>query len=181
MGLFRAYLRHVGSGLKPYTKDDARRDFQKRQWRKRVDAQMAAARKGQHQYFVCAQGHHHKVYARAVECDQRTMRAQQAASGHTPANSGVGAQAPAEAADDLSFTAQTARHGHFVGFTVREIGNAEAGIDEVPCCVRCGSDGMMTLDIGDTTRLVARLDVLQDAIAQAGQESVLDLPARGAQ
>lgn len=39
MGLFRSYLRT----LKPYTKDDRRRDFQKQQWRRRVDAQMRGA------------------------------------------------------------------------------------------------------------------------------------------
>ena len=32
--------------LKPYTKDDRRRDFQKQQWRNRVDAQMQAAKRG---------------------------------------------------------------------------------------------------------------------------------------
>ena len=39
MGLFHAYLR----SLKSPTKDDRRRQFQKQQWRRRVDAQMRAA------------------------------------------------------------------------------------------------------------------------------------------
>jgi len=44
MGLL---LRGLAKELKPYTKDDRRRDFQKQQWRRRVDAQMKAARSGQ--------------------------------------------------------------------------------------------------------------------------------------
>jgi hypothetical protein len=74
VGLWRRLLEE----LKPYTADDRRRDFQKRQWRKRVDGQTAAARNPQAQpgAWVYMLGDQQRVYARPLECNEKTVRAQ---------------------------------------------------------------------------------------------------------
>jgi hypothetical protein len=71
MGLWRL----IAKELKPNTKDDRRRDFQKARWRKRVDAEMGAAKRGEPGYWVCMNGHRHRVHARALECNEKTARA----------------------------------------------------------------------------------------------------------
>ncbi len=87
MGWFSRYL---NSAL---TNDGLRRAYQKQQWRKRVDRQMRGGTKPprvtrvtyvsqiqprpQADVFVCMLGHHHRVKARQVECDQKTLRARE--------------------------------------------------------------------------------------------------------
>jgi hypothetical protein len=87
MGWLSWGMRAVAKELKPYTRDDRRRDFQKRQWRRRVDARMAEARNpgAQPGYWMCTRGHRHRVYARALECNEKAARAlnRGSAGGHS--------------------------------------------------------------------------------------------------
>lgn len=171
MGLFRAYLRHVGSGLKPYTKDDARRDFQKRQWRKRVDAQMAAARKGPASILrVCAgaspQGLRpsHRVQPEDDARPASRFRSEDRGGDGPP-------DAPAPADQGGSASAHEAESGCFVGFLARNAGQPEAGLVELPCRLVVNGD-MLVFDAGPGSeiRVLARLEVFHDALLQAEQE-----------